>query len=265
MRILLLLLLLSVLLFAAPSRSLAQEEVSLDRVETFIAQGRILQARQTLEAWWNRIGPEASRIEWQRSIWLRGKLTVDPSMAQLDYRRLVLEYPGGPYSDDALHRLALAAEAKGALREAHSHFQMLIRDYPSSSLRPQAQRWVQEHAVEVAVLPSDTVSDRRLPQQPPEEEGVGDFSIQLGAFRSLDRARVLADQIKEVGYQSRLVRTPGNDLARVRVGRFSSREEAEAFGRALGRLGFDFTLATDAGAEERVGLRPGPRGPGTRS
>jgi hypothetical protein len=39
----------------------------------------------------------------------------------------------------------------------------------------------------------------------------------------------------------------------VRVGRFSSREEAQALARTLEGLGFDHTIVADAGTEERIG------------
>ena len=251
-----LLLSLGILFLATPGRVLAQGGVSLDQVEAYMAQGQILQARQTLEAWWNRAGVQSSRVESQRSIWLRGKLTVDPSMAELDYRRLVLEFPGGPFSDDALLRLALSAEEGGRLREADSHLKKLIQDYPSSPLRPEALRWVGAHAEAVAALPEEDPPPRERPPEPGGEAGVGDFAVQLGAFRSLDRARALAAQAAEAGYRARLVRTPGNDLARVRVGRFLSREEVDALARTLRQRGFELTIATDAGTEERIGLPP---------
>jgi hypothetical protein len=238
----------------------AQESATLERVETLMAEGRILQARQTLEAWWARVGPDASRTEWQRSIWLRGRLTVDPAMAELDYRRLVLEYPGGPYSDDALYRLGQLAQARGDLRETQSHFQMLVRDYPSSPRSPEAERWLREHADEIAALQDVAPVVERAPPEDPAEPGVGDFSVQVGAFRSLERARDLARRIGESGYRARLVRTPGTELARVRVGRFSSRDEAEALGRTLEGLGFDHTLVSDAGSEERIGDGRTPQG-----
>jgi len=246
---------LGILFLVTPGKALAQGGASLDQVEALMAEGRILQARQTLEAWWNRAGVQASRLEWQRSIWLRGKLTVDPSMAELDFRRLVLEFPGGPFSDDALVRLALAAEEDGRLREADSHLKKLIRDYPSSPLRPDALRWVGEHGGEVAALSQEETPAQVSPPEPREVEGIGDFAVQLGAFRSLDRARALAAQVAEAGFRPRLVRTPGNGLARVRVGRYLSREEVDSLARTLRQLGFDLTIATDAGTEEGIGLR----------
>jgi hypothetical protein len=242
-----------------------QEGASLAEVEALMAQGRIMEARGTLETWWTSRFSMASRADRQRGIWLRGKLTVDPSMAELDFKRLALEFPGGPYSDDALCRLALSAELRGDLREAQGFFENLVRDYPSSPRIREARRWISEHAAEIAALPEELSPDS-FPAKPVEEvhgdaqaPGVpagGSFSVQLGAFRSLERALSLADRLKELGYRARVVRTPGNDLARVRIGAFESRGGAEALARELEQRGFDVTLVTDAGSEERVGKPP---------
>jgi hypothetical protein len=174
-------------------------------------------------------------------------------MAEFDYRRLVLEYPGGPYSDDALYRLAQWAESRGDLREAQARFEMLMRDYPSSRHLPEGRSWLRRHAEELDALPE--VVTRREPEAPEEETEVdtGGFSVQVGAFRSLNRARAVAAELGELGFQVRLVRTPGTELARVRVGRFPSRDEAEAMGRRLEDSGFDHTIVTDVGSEERIG------------
>ena len=231
----------------------SQEGPSLTEVEALMSRGRIMEARETLENWWTTRFSMASRTERQRSIWLRGKLTVDPSMAELDFRRLVLEFPGGPYSDDALFRLGLYDDLLGDLRGAQSSFEALLRDYSSSPRISEAEGWLRSHAREIAALPS-------APSPPVTEPDVevtgrtevGEFSIQLGAFRSLDRARALADQLREDGLQPRMVRTSGNELARVRIGRFTTRERAEALARELERQGYDVTLVTDAGSEERV-------------
>ena len=48
---------------------------------------------------------QSGRGDRQRGLWLRAILTVDPLMAGLDFQRLVLEYPGGAHSDEALLRL----------------------------------------------------------------------------------------------------------------------------------------------------------------
>lgn len=252
-----------------PSDLYSQEGASLSEVETFMAVGRITEARETLENWWNTRFPGASRVDRQRGIWLRGKLTVDPSIAELDFRRLVLEYPGGPYSDDALFRLGLSAELRGDLRAAQASFEALIRDYPSSPRLSEARQWVREHAREIEALPEAPVPPATEESPVPATtdasarawEAQGDFAVQVGAFRSLDRALLLAEQLRNAGHRVRVVRTPGPDLARVRVGRFKGREEAETLARVLTDEGWEVTLATDSGREEIIGPPHGPVGP----
>jgi hypothetical protein len=241
----------------------AQEGTSLSEVEALMAQGRIMEARETLENWWTTRLSMASRIDRQRGIWLRGKLTVDPSLAELDFRRLVLEFPGGPYSDDALFRLGLSSELRGDLRGAQTFFESLIRNYPSSPRVSEAEQWIRAHAREINALPHVRPPPASEPaaEVGAREEG-GNFSVQLGAFRSLERARSLADQLRGAGYEPRVVRTPGNDLARVRIGRFTSRERAAALALDLEGRGFAVTLATDAEAEERVREPPPNQGRG---
>ena len=242
----------------------SQEGPSLTEVEALLTQGRIMEARETLENWWTTRFSMASRTDRQRGIWLRGKLTVDPSMAELDYRRLVLEFPGGAYSDDALFRLGLSAEIQGDLREAQEFFERLLRDYPSSPRIPEAESWIRIHSRQIAALPPPSSTPISTPEADTGSEvavgeEVGDFSIQLGAFRSLERARSLADQLREEGFHPRMVRTPGNDLARVRIGRFPVREPAESLARELESRGYEVTLVVDAGSEEQVGNRSSSR------
>jgi hypothetical protein len=247
----------STLLALGPTASESQEGASLAEVESLMAQGRIMEARGTLETWWTTRFSSASRSDRQRGIWLRGKLTVDPSMAELDFRRLVLEFPGGPYTDDALFRLGLSADRKGELREAQGHFDRLVREYPSSPRVQEARDWIRSHRIELEALteeepPTESAAEPR-PTTISLAEERGEFTVQLGAFRSLERALSLAQEVRDAGQDPRVVRTPGNDLARVRVGRFSSREAAVQLARLLEGRGFEVTLATDAGSEERIG------------
>jgi hypothetical protein len=235
----------------------AQEGASLSEVELLMAQGQIMEARETLESWWNLRFDSADRSNRQKGFWLRGRLTVDPSIAELDYRRLILEFPGGPYSDDALFRVGLASANRGELRAAQSAFQRLVRDYPSSPRLGDARTWLRTHSGEIDALP---VPPAPPPPEPPPETRTlpdeGNFSVQLGAFRSLERAQDLAGELREDGYPARVVRSTGNDLARVRTGRFSSRLRAEALARELSQRGYEVTLITDAGSEERIGRAP---------
>jgi cell division septation protein DedD len=158
--------------------------------------------------------------------------------------------------------LGLSADQRGELREARGHFDRLVREYPSSPRIEEAQGWIRSHQEEVDALPEEAPPaelvrpEVRVPlEEARAAEGrtTGEFAVQLGAFRSLERALSLAEEVREAGQDPRVVRTPGNELAKVRVGRFPSREAAVELAGLLEGLGFEVTLATDAGAEERIG------------
>jgi len=247
-----------VLVFLLSPRATAQEAASLPRVEDLIAQGRILQAREVLEDWWAERGPDVSRSERQRSLWLRARLTVDPSLAELDLRRLVLEFQGGDYSDDALLRLAESAESRGDLPEALGHYSALIRGYPGSPFVPLARVWIGAHGGEVEAQQAKAPDQEAVPgagragEGSPVPEALGSFAVQVGAFRSMENAQSLAERLRGAGFQPRVVRLAGDDLTRVRVGRFQLRDEAEKLQRTLIGSGFDANIVTDAQSEGRI-------------
>jgi hypothetical protein len=241
-----------VLFLFIPFPASSQSRASLGEVESLMAQGRILEAREVLETWWDEQGPNVGRMDRQHSLWLRARLTVDPSMAELDLRRLVLEFPGGPYSDDALLRLAQSADLKGDLRQAHAHYTALLRGYPSSPLRRAAEAWLRERGPEVEALGPEPAPGHDDPGALATAGEEGPISVQLGAFRSLDSALSLADQVRGAGFEPRVVRVPGDSLIRVRIGRFRAREDGDALRRELESAGFEATIVLDAGSEERI-------------
>ncbi|MGM0668431.1 MAG: SPOR domain-containing protein [Gemmatimonadota bacterium] len=239
---------------------------ALGEAETFLARGMVLLARERLEEWWENQRPQAGRTELQRGIWLRGKLTVDPSLAALDFQRLVLEFPGGPYSDDALLRLAREADFRGDLHRAFTHFQRLARDYPSSPLKGEALAWLRLNEGAVAALQTGAPSgsqglpDSIPPPGPPEPDAAdrGPISLQLGAFRNPAGARRLLEDLRHSGHLARLVRLPGSPLIRVRLGYFQDRQEARDLQQELDREGWDSTIVSDVHTEEKVGERSQP-------
>jgi hypothetical protein len=133
----------ALLVFAIPG-ALAGQDSDLDQVERLIAEGRFASARLGLQDWIDTTEPEASWTERQRGIWLRALLTIDPGMAEQDFRRLVVEYPAGPFSDRALLRLAQGAHARAEASRALSYLQALIRDYPSSPYATDARALISQ-------------------------------------------------------------------------------------------------------------------------
>lgn len=286
------LLLTAILAAAAPAPSAAAQEagppadpMSLERVEELTRMGRTEEARVGLLGWWERDREGASRREVQRALWLRGILTVDPEQAALDFWRLVIEYPGGPFSDDALFRLAQSAHATGDGAAAQRWVEMLERDYPSSPLRREARQWLDAAGDPPAQPPvtgpegapstegraaadtatADTVAAAGVE---PSEGGAGRagqppraaadstdaprYSVQLGAFSSIDRATALYRQARDAGLEARIVRVPDTNLFHVRVGHYDSAGAAGEPMRRITGMGFVAALVRDAHNEELV-------------
>jgi cell division septation protein DedD len=124
---------------AVPAPAFAQAQGVLDRVEAMIAEDRYAEARDLLLGWWDETAESAPRADVRRGLWLRAVLTVDPAMAELDYRRIVLEFPGGAHAADALMRLAQGAEFVGDGEAAQRYLQILMQDYPASPHRVEAR------------------------------------------------------------------------------------------------------------------------------
>lgn len=254
-------------LVAPPAMASAQDTTSLEDIEELARSGRTEEARVGLLAWWETSRPDASRRDVQRALWLRGTLTVDPAQAASDYRRLVIEYPGGPFSDYALLRLAQAAHASGDGDAARVYVGTLTRDYPASPVVREAETWLAGAGpapapplVDMDSVPSQPVAEAR-PIRPdptpaaPTPEAVQDgprFSVQLGAFANDDRARALYQRALREGLEPRMVRVEGTRLLHVRVGLFDSAALAGELLRRVGGMGFVAALVRDAQTEERI-------------
>ena len=250
----------------------AQE--SLDVVDSLASAGRADEAREALESWWENQRVGSGRSDRQRGLWLRGILTVDPRLAGLDFQRLVLEYPGGSHSDEALLRLGFISAAEEDIPRAARYFRTLVTDYPRSPQRRRAQEWLAEHlvAIEEAELAAELAADAESaadaelaaeagvagaevqepePDPPIPAEPVSNrYAVQVGAFESEERARSLLASVNASGFRARIVRVTGSALVRVRIGAFLDRAGAVELMDRVRRRGHEATLAVDVAEEE---------------
>jgi hypothetical protein len=242
----------------------ALQAQSLERVEALASEGRAFEAREELAGWWEEEAPGASRSELQRGIWHRARLTEDADAAVREYLGLVVEYPGGAYSDRALSRVAQDAEMRRDWARAAHLWETLVRNYPQSPLREGASAWLERHRAEAegarsgsaspdarAVPTDSSVADPPSPASPPLPPQ-GDYAIQLGAFSSLGAARALERRVREAGLDPRLVKVPGTDLVRVRVGRFVAAADADSLRARVRSLGLEAMVVSDASNESAV-------------
>ena len=121
----------------------AAQSPTLVRVAELARMGRAQEARVELMEWWDGARDDSSQGDLQLGLWLRGRLTVDPDQAELDFQRLVVLYPSSPYTPQALLRLAQLSHAQGDAEAARRHVATLVRDYPSSESREEAEAWLQ--------------------------------------------------------------------------------------------------------------------------
>ncbi len=254
-------------------------QVSLDEVDSLALAGRADEARTALESWWQSQRVGSSRRDRQRGLWLRAVLTVDPGMASLDFQRLVLEYPNGPHSDEAMLRLGLISAASENLPRAAGYFRRLVTDYPRSPQRREAEEWLSEHlavveeaeaatraaaeaareegaaAPEATVAPEVAVADTDAPEPEVDsparpETASARYAVQVGAFESEERARSLLAAVNASGFLARIVRVPGSELMRVRIGAFPDQVGAFELMDRVRRRGHEATLAVDVAEEE---------------
>jgi cell division septation protein DedD len=156
----------------ASGPSLVAAQSGLEGVERLTRLGRTEEAREALLDWWEDDRGDASRRELQRGLWLRGRLTVDPVQAELDFRRLAVLYPSGQFTPDAIFRLAQSSYAMGDEDEARGYVATLIRDYPRSEAREDAEAWL-ENAGPLPP-PGDTPTQMRAEPAPDETDPVAD-------------------------------------------------------------------------------------------
>jgi len=240
------------LVLAAPLRA-----QTLVQVDDLAREGRLDEARRALLDWWDASAESAARGELQHAFWLRGALTLDPDEAARDYVRLVVEYPGGPFTARAALRLARFAEARGDVAEADRYLRAVARDHPGSPERLEALAALED--LGQADPPADDLADD-LADDPPDEPadgvagaGSGVFSVQLGAFSDPGRAAMLVDRLRSAGHQPRLANMQGGDLVRVRLGRFERREAAQALADTLVAAGLEAVVVSDAHRERGGG------------
>lgn len=253
----------SALLFAVP---VAAQSPTLSRVEELARMGRAEEARVELMDWWERARDDSSARDLQLGLWLRGRLTVDPAQAALDFQRLVVLYPSSPYAPQAVLRLAQASYTEGDVDAARRHVATLIRDYPSTESRRRAEAWLADAGARPAGQPTapstggnrpaaaDAGADQVAPPfraaRPPAEPEI--WFVQFGAFADESRAFALFQDLIDAGLAARLVSVEGSAFLHVRIGRFSTREDANRQLEQVRARGYTASIVRDERTETLV-------------
>jgi cell division septation protein DedD len=230
--------------------------------------GRAEEARVELMDWWGGARDGSSPGDLQLGLWLRGRLTVDPAQAELDFQRLIVLYPSSPYAPEALFRLAQAGHALGNADAARRHVATLVRDYPSSASTREAQAWLAAAGTPTGpTVPLDASSTPAAPMptsratpsnaQPPDSPATPPFRearqpaappvwfVQFGAFADEGRAFALHEELVDVGLAARLVSVEGSAFIHVRIGRFETRDQANTQLEQVRARGYTASIVRD--------------------
>ena len=243
-------------LIVSRSVSAQVDTMTLPEIEALAQHGRPNQARIELMTWWEESRDAASREERQYALWLRGRLTVDPLQAIRDFQRLVIEYPGGPFTAGALYRLAQEAYERENTDDFERFMGSLSRDYPNASALAEADAWVSRTRLAAPPTSGMRSSASRLEVGTQSgavmSPGIAAYSVQLGAFSNEQRAAALFELASGADLNVRLVRIPGSSLIHVRTGHFDTSMEATVFSRQVAELGFTVAIVRDTQAEQLV-------------
>jgi len=194
------------------------------------------------------------------------KIAPDAPTVASNLNRIVLEYGGSPWADDALLLLTQLYFAQHDPAQTVQFAERLNRDYPDSPLRPRASfyggrayfelknetrgceliRQAQDGAgddVEFKNQVSFYVSRCSAPATattttttttPPADTSAKTraYAVQVLAVKSAAQVDEMLTRLKVMGFQARVVRD-STGFFKVRVGRYATREEAQ---RAQARL-----------------------------
>ncbi|MGB2866844.1 MAG: SPOR domain-containing protein [Bacteroidota bacterium] len=157
-------------------------------------------------------------------LYLQAILTSDGSEAATIYQSIVDNFPKSEWADDALYKLYQYYYSVGLYKTADQKMVQLKQDYPFSAYASEEtategkdQAFVEQPAV---VKPKGAV-----------EKYPTNFTIQVGAFSTLQNAEELKSKFEKEGYSSNIftIVTNGKKLHKVWVGEFQTYDEAKRF------------------------------------
>lgn len=157
-------------------------------------------------------------------MYLQGVLTTDGSEAAKTFQSIVDNFPKSEWADDALYKLYQYYYSIGLYKTADQKMAQLKQDYPYSAYAVE-----QPAATTAKEIPTDT-ADIVKPKSTVQKFSTS-FTVQVGAFSTLQRAEELKSFFEGKGYSSNIFTmvTNGRKLHKVWVGEFQNQDDARRF------------------------------------
>lgn len=254
------------LVVAAPGTLAAQADAladsSLQIAVRLASEGRSDSARALVRARLRALSPADSL--YPGALYVAGVVADDADTAATYFRRVSIEYSRSAWADSALLRLAQLAFAAGDHAGALRSARRVLLDYPLSPARGEAAYWAGRtqfeldsigpgcalltQALELAGEQVELANRIRFHRQrcavvaqapdtaPRDAPRAGStvYAVQVAAVRSVGAADELMRRLSALGHRPHVVRD-ADGLFKVRVGRFTRREEARQLAARLQR------------------------------
>ncbi len=110
------------------------------RAQTLVNDGNTAGGRLLIDSMISIAAPGSS--EYAEGVYWRAVLSTTAADAEMDYRRIVVDYPQSPRVDDALIRLAQLEIARAQYDGAIRHLARLASEHPDSPARGRAGYWM---------------------------------------------------------------------------------------------------------------------------
>ncbi len=156
-------------------------------------------------------------------MYLQGVLTSDGTEAVKIFQSIVDNFPKSEWADDALYKLYQYYYSIGLYKTADQKMAQLKQDYPYSA-----------YAVDQSTTSKTTTTESADSIKPKStvQKFSTSFTVQVGAFSTLQRAEELKSFFERKGYSSNIFTmvSNGRKLHKVWVGEFQNQDEARRFG-----------------------------------
>jgi len=156
-------------------------------------------------------------------LYLQAVLTTDGSEAAKLYQNIVDNFPKNEWADDALYKLYQYYYSIGLYKTGDQKLQQLKQEFPFSTYA------VAEKTAEAPKTPQDPPADVKPTGS--VEKYPTSFTVQVGAFSTLQNAEELKTKFEKENYSSNIftIVNDGRKLHKVWVGEFQTYEDAKRF------------------------------------
>ena len=249
----------AILLTACPSTRLhAQTDQRLVDALKLAQNGQVDSARSVVRRLLATLSPQDSA--YPQALLAGAKIAPDAPTVATNLNRIVLEYGASPWADDALLLLTQLYFAQRDAAQTIQAAERLRRDYPDSPLRyrvafPAARAYFELkneargcELIQEALTGANAAGEVEFTNQvsfyaarcsgatkPPPPTPVGDstapvpktYAVQVLAVKSAAQVDDMLTRLRVMGFDARVVRDTSG-FFKVRVGRYATREEAQA-------------------------------------